>query len=58
MTKREFKKAHDRNRARRLVSEAVKLVYSALPENLNLVIMPKAQVLMETPDKLSKEIKI
>lgn len=57
LSTKEFKKAHDRNRARRLASEAIQKLYSSLKENLNLVIMPKAQVLKKTPQELIEEIK-
>lgn len=40
-----FKKATDRNRARRLVSVAFEVLYSRLPNNINIVALPKAGVL-------------
>ena len=36
-----FKKAHDRNRARRVVSAAFEILYFRLPEKINIVALPK-----------------
>ena len=51
-----FKKAHLRNRARRLSSEAAQFIYSDLPSGLNLVIMPKSAILETSVDNLKVEI--
>lgn len=51
----QFKKANLRNQAKRLCFDAAREVYDQLHKNLNLVIMPKAQVLELTPSELSKE---
>ncbi len=40
-----FKKAHDRNRARRIVSASFEVIYSLLPERINIVALPKSTVL-------------
>ena len=40
-----FKKATQRNRARRLVSSAFESLYSNLPKSINIVALPKMQVL-------------
>lgn len=40
-----FKKAVERNRARRLVSSAVEPLYGRLPENVNIVALPKIGIL-------------
>lgn len=40
-----FKKAHERNRARRLVAEAFHNTYYSLPDTINIVALPKAGVL-------------
>lgn len=40
-----FKKAHDRNRAKRLASSAFGVLYGKLPQNINIVALPKAGVL-------------
>lgn len=55
-SKNYFKKAHDRNRARRLTSKAVETLYPSLNKNLNLVIMPKSQVLEKNLEQLIKEV--
>lgn len=53
LSKGEFKKAHDRNRARRLVADAVREAYNRLLPNLNLIILPKNVIL----DHSSQEVK-
>ena len=40
-----FKKAHERNRARRLTSFAFETLYSKLPTNISIVALPKAPIL-------------
>ena len=40
-----FKKATERNRARRLVSVAFESLYKSLPKNINIVALPKLTVL-------------
>ncbi len=39
-----FKKATDRNRARRLTSAALQTIYSKLPTNINIVALPKTGI--------------
>ncbi len=39
-----FKKAVERNRARRLISAAFEALYSNLPSNINILALPKAGV--------------
>ncbi|MDO8573592.1 MAG: ribonuclease P protein component [Candidatus Daviesbacteria bacterium] len=39
-----FKKATERNRARRLTSSAFETLYAKLPNNINIVALPKAGV--------------
>lgn len=40
-----FKKATERNRARRLVSAAFESLYQSLPATINIVVLPKVQIL-------------
>lgn len=40
-----FKKAYERNRARRLISQAFQELYADLPDNINIVALPKTGVL-------------
>jgi len=42
LSTKQFKKAHLRNRARRLISQIVQNNYHRLPPKLNLIIMPTA----------------
>ncbi len=51
LSSKNFKKAHERNRARRLLSVALKQVYPQLRNNLNLVIMPKVAILLSPSEK-------
>lgn len=51
-----FKKAHERNRARRLTSRVIENFYPGLRKGLNLVIMPKPRVLEFSPEELYLEI--
>lgn len=40
-----FKNATDRNRARRIVSAALESLYERLPNNINIVVLPKQGVI-------------
>lgn len=51
-----FKKAVMRNKAKRITSAAIEIIYSRLRNNLNLVIMPKLEVLNKRPKELSEEL--
>ena len=49
-----FKKAVERNRARRIVSQAFQTLYSSLPNNINIMALPKTGVLeVKSGDVLS-----
>lgn len=51
-----FKKAHDRNRAKRVSSKAIEQRYNSLPKGLNLVIMPKQESLNKELGELIQEL--
>lgn len=51
-----FKKAVERNRARRLVSKGIETWYSKLSQGLNLVIIPKSGILGLSSDDVTKEM--
>lgn len=51
-----FKKAVDRNRARRLVSATFESLYARLPNSLNIVVLPKRGVLEVKSGDLLLEI--
>lgn len=51
-----FGKAHKRNRARRLTSQAIQPLYADLLKKWDLIIMPKSGVLETTVIELTKEI--
>ncbi len=58
-----FKKAHERNKARRLVSKAFGTIYTRLPDNLSIVALPKGvavkvksdEILLDLEEVLRKE---
>lgn len=60
-----FKKATERNRARRLISQALQSMYNQLPTTINILVLPKqavlgvksGDVLLELQEKL-KDAKI
>lgn len=52
-----FKKSTLRNQAKRVCFDMVQNYYTQLPKNLNLVIMPKAQVLNLPIEQLIQEFK-
>lgn len=51
-----FKNAVERNRAKRLSSMAIQVLYPRLKPKLNLVIMPKSQILHSSVNQLIKEL--
>lgn len=57
LTKSVFKKAHQRNEVKRRASLAVESVYPLLKSGLNLVIMPKVQILQSNKERLVEELK-
>lgn len=56
-SKKYFKKATDRNRARRLMSKAFEDIYESLPKNVNIIALPKTGVIEVKSEDLSKELK-
>ncbi len=50
-----FKKSHDRNKAKRIMFDLAKQNYHQLHKNLNLVIMPRSQVLEIDSKVLAQE---
>ncbi len=56
LSKSSFKNAVERNRGRRLSSVAISQLYKALRNNLNLVMMPKANILESNPELLIKDL--
>ncbi len=45
LSSKNFKKAVERNRARRLTSQAFQSIYSSLPKTINIVALPKMGIL-------------
>lgn len=45
LSSKNFKKATERNRARRLTSAAFEAVYSSLPQGINILVLPKSLIL-------------
>lgn len=54
LSKSNFKKAVERNRARRLISKGFEELYSRLPEGINIIAMPKENVLKLSGEEVSK----
>lgn len=52
-----FKRAVDRNRARRLLSKGFENLYDNLIEGVNIVALPKDKILSMTAVELEKELK-
>ena len=52
-----FKKSTDRNQAKRIMFNLAKKVYDQLHKNLNLVIMPRSEVLDLPSEVLDQEFK-
>ncbi len=52
-----FKKATQRNRARRLVSTALQKLYPTLPKDINILTLPKAGVLSVKSDDVLLDLK-
>ncbi len=57
VSKKSFALAVARNRAKRLVATAIQVLYPNLPNNLKLVIMPKAGINKTTVSKLQQELR-
>lgn len=45
VSSKNFKKAVERNRARRLMSAAIEPLYKKLPSNINILALPKVSIL-------------
>lgn len=56
ISSKSFKKAVERNKAKRVVFGAAALRYSELQRGLNLVIMPKPTVLESNVEAIAKEL--
>lgn len=54
--KKIFKKAHDRNRAKRRIFELIRTNYDNFPGNLSVIFFAKKEVLDKDYDLLQKEI--
>lgn len=52
-----FKNATDRNRSRRLLSAAVQEIYPRLSKNINIVMMPKVNIVDSTSGEISASLK-
>lgn len=57
LNKSNFKKATERNRARRLVSTGFESLYKLLPGNINIVAMPRPGVLELTSSEVADTLK-
>lgn len=55
LTTKTFKKAHERNRAKRLISTAFKKLLPSLPPNINILVVPNSGVLEVKSEELKAE---
>jgi ribonuclease P protein component len=53
-----FKKAVDRNRAKRIIATGFQTLYSKLPENLNIIALPKITVLNLSADEVTESLEV
>ena len=51
-----FKKANQRNRAKRLLSQALQSIYQKLPQTLNIVALPKVGILKVKSAEVLKDL--
>lgn len=56
LSKNYFRRAHERNQVKRMISQVIEQLYDGLPSNLNLVIMPKSAVLEIEKEKIKQKI--
>lgn len=56
LTKKNFRKANLRNKVKRKTAKAIESIYGSLPNQINLVIMPKIKALESSDDDLIKEL--
>lgn len=57
VSKSVFKKAVERNRARRLVSAGFEQLYEDLPEGVNIIVLPKEEILTMTSEEVAGSLK-
>lgn len=55
LTTKTFKKAHERNRAKRLISTAFEKLLFKLPSNINILVVPNSMVLRVKSEELLEE---
>jgi len=56
LSKANFKKAVDRNRARRLISIVFEALYDKLTKQINIVVLPKKEILDKSVAEISQEL--
>jgi ribonuclease P protein component len=56
LAKKNFRKAVARNKVKRKASDAIQVHYERLRKDLNLVIMPKPEILKKRTEELTKEL--
>lgn len=54
LSKSTFKKATDRNRARRLISSGFEALFNKLPPKINIVAMPREEILKADSEKVKE----
>ncbi|MFH0937362.1 MAG: ribonuclease P protein component [Candidatus Daviesbacteria bacterium] len=56
LSKVSFKKATDRNRARRLVSSGFEYLYPEISKDINIIALPKTQILKVNSEEVKKAL--
>lgn len=57
LSSKNFPKAHDRNRAKRLVSAAFEKIYQSLPPTMEIVALPKPPIVDVKSDEVFEDLK-
>lgn len=57
VSSKNFNRANQRNRAKRLVSTAFQSLYRSLPNDINIVALPKPGVIKVKSDELTAELR-
>lgn len=57
VSKKNFAKATERNRARRLTSAAIEVLYENLPKGINILALPKSGILKVKSDDIILDLK-
>lgn len=57
LSSKNFKRAHERNRAKRLTSKAFEQIFPSLPQNLEIIALPKPAIINVKSDEVTADLK-